>query len=159
MSSTFGAEPVDGSDFAAGSPYRGQWRRSRGCGASWSAAELLAIVIGFMVYWPIGVAILACKLIQRRRGPGETWFEAVRSAFAGGAASFGRDFGWGHAGTGNPSGNSAFDAWRAAEIERLEAERRKLEEARRAFAAFAEEARRARDKEEFERFMARRPPA
>ena len=158
MSSTFGAEPAAGSDGAGGSPYRGHWRRSGRCGASWSAAEILAVVLGFMVYWPIGVAILGYGILQRRRGPGGSWFEAMRgsfsgSAFASGAASFGRDFTWGR------SGNSSFDAWRAAEIERLEAERRKLEDAQRDFSAFAEEARRARDKEEFERFTARRPAA
>ena len=158
MSSTFGAEPVNGSDFATGSPYRGQWRRAGRCGGSWTAAELLAMVLGFMVYWPIGLAILGYKMIQRRRTPGENWFEAMRGSFAGGAfangaASFGRDFAWGR------SGNSAFDTWRSAEIERLDAERRKLEEAQREFSAFAEEARRARDQEEFERFMARRPHA
>ena len=51
------------------------------------------------------------------------------------------------------TGNAAFDEWRKTEIERLEAERRKLEDAQREFAAFAEEARKSKDREEFERFM------
>ena len=41
----------------------------------------------------------------------------------------------------------------AAELARLEEERRKLEEAHREFAEFVENVRRAKDREEFERFM------
>ncbi|ADZ67175.1 conserved hypothetical protein [Brucella melitensis M5-90] len=54
------------------------------------------------------------------------------------------------------TGNAAFDDWRREELERLAEERRKLEEARAEFEAYAAELRRARDKEEFDRFMAER---
>ncbi len=54
------------------------------------------------------------------------------------------------------SGNSAFDDYRAAELKRLDEERRKLEEERREFDRYADNLRRARDKEEFDRFMAER---
>ena len=52
------------------------------------------------------------------------------------------------------SGNRAFDEWRAGELGRLEEERRKLVAAEREFAEFLEQLRRARDREEFYRFMA-----
>lgn len=55
-----------------------------------------------------------------------------------------------HAGS---TGNAAFDEWKAAEIARLEEERRKLQEASREFSEFVENIRRAKDREEFERFM------
>ncbi len=118
------------------------------------------MVLGFMVYWPIGLGIIAYKMVQRRRGPGEDWFNSMRQSFGGGGRPFSTGFRaeWGGFGV-NRTGNAAFDEWRKAEIERLEAERRKLEEAQREFAEFADEARRARDREEFERFMARRPQA
>ena len=47
--------------------------RGRGCGASrWSAFEIVAMVLGFIVFWPIGLAILAFKIWQRRSGyPGD----------------------------------------------------------------------------------------
>lgn len=62
------------------------------------------------------------------------------------------------------SGNAAFDDWRAGELARLEEERRKLEDAEREFSEHIDELRKARDREEFQRFMdARRnrnqPPA
>jgi hypothetical protein len=56
-------------------------------------------------------------------------------------------------GFGGTTGNAAFDDWRREELDRLAEERRKLEEARADFEAYAQELRRARDKEEFERFM------
>jgi hypothetical protein len=132
------------------------WRNGSGrsCGfARWTPIELLAMILGFMVFWPIGLAILAFKFWQRKSGyPGdlssaaqEKWREA-RSAFQSGP--------WGRPGfAGRTSGNMAFDEWRAAEIARLDEERRKLEEAHREFATFVENIRRAKDREEFERFM------
>jgi hypothetical protein len=54
------------------------------------------------------------------------------------------------------TGNAAFDEWRKAELERLEEERRRIFEAEKAFSEYQEGLRRARDREEFERFMASR---
>ena len=56
-------------------------------------------------------------------------------------------YGW-HA-----SRNHAFEDYKRATLERLEAERRKLAEEERAFADFLRELRNARDREEFDRFM------
>ena len=54
------------------------------------------------------------------------------------------------------TGNAAFDEWRTAELARLDEERRKLDDAQREFAEYVEAIRRAKDREEFERFMAER---
>lgn len=51
------------------------------------------------------------------------------------------------------TGNVAFDDWRKAEIDRIEEERRKLDEMREEFDAYMRELRRAKDQEEFDRFM------
>ena len=50
-----------------------------------------------------------------------------------------------------PAGDLSF-----AELARLDEERRKLDEAQREFSEYVEELRRAKDREEFERFMAER---
>ena len=55
-----------------------------------------------------------------------------------------------------PTGNAAFDDWRTAELARLDEERRKLDDAQREFAEYSDAIRRAKDREEFERFMAER---
>ena len=140
------------------------WRRGR-CGgaARWSPFELLAMVLGFIVFWPIGLAILAYKFWQKKTGAADlqtvaatAWGEA-RSAMSG-AASQTRPWtgsNWARGFT-TSTGNHAFDDWKATELARLEEERRKLEEAHREFSDFVENIRRAKDREEFERFMAER---
>ncbi len=135
--------------------WNGAWRR--GCGSSrWTAFEILAMVLGFIVFWPIGLAILGYKIYQRKTGAADLqtvaaagWSQA-RSAMSGAPSSprpWSRGFAPGY------TGNSAFDEWKAGEIARLEQERRKLEEAHREFADFLENVRKAKDREEFERFM------
>jgi len=53
------------------------------------------------------------------------------------------------------TGNFAFEEYRRRELERLEAERRRLDDEARALAEFVEELKRAKDREEFDAFMAR----
>ena len=120
-----GAQEFGARDWAGGS-----WR-GRSCGASrWTLFEIVAMVLGFIVFWPIGLAILAFKFWQRKAGyPGDLqtaatqkWREA-RSAMSGCDWQARRGF---YAGS---TGNLAFDEWKAAELARLEEERRKLQEA------------------------------
>ena len=54
------------------------------------------------------------------------------------------------------TGNQAFDDYRANEIKRLEEERRRLDRERAEFDDYVRNLRRARDQEEFDRFMAER---
>jgi Protein of unknown function (DUF2852) len=145
-----GAQGFGGRDWANAS-----WR-GRGCGASrWSVFEIVAMVLGFIVFWPIGLAILGFKIWQRKSGyqgdlqtvAQDKWREA-RSAMSAGPWQGRRGFY-----AASSTGNSAFDEWKAAEIARLEEERRKLQEAHREFATFVDNIRRSKDREEFERFM------
>jgi len=152
-----------GREFGANEWTNAPWRR--GCGPSrWSAFEIIAMVLGFIVFWPIGLAILAYKFWQRRSGAADlqtvatgAWNDA-RAAMTGAANStprpwastpWARGFGVGAGSTGN----RAFDEWKGNELARLEAERQKLENAHREFADFLENVRKAKDREEFDRFM------
>ena len=133
--------------------------RRRGCGASrWTAFEIMAMVLGFIVFWPIGLAILGYKFWQRKNGGDDLqtlaaskWREA-RGAMAGAPWTQGGPWS-GARFTGSSSGNAAFDEWKVAELARLEHERRKLEEAHREFAEYMDNVRKAKDREEFDRFM------
>jgi len=151
-----GHEARGSSAFDANSPWR--YGDSR-CGrARWAPYEIAAMVLGFMAFWPIGLAILFTKLWQRNHGDDGDLFKfaceranALRETFSGAgatptAAHFAQTF-------RRSSGNLAFDEWRERELARLEEERRKLADAERAFAKHIEELRRARDREEFESFM------
>ncbi len=146
-------------DLGSGEWANATWRR-RGCGASrWTAFELIAMILGFIVFWPIGLAILGYKFWQRKSGGEDLqtfaaakWSEA-RNAMAGGSWSK-SGAPWSGGRFYSPStGNAAFDQWKAAELARLEEERRKLEDAHREFSEFLDNIRKAKDREEFERFM------
>ena len=122
------------------------------------------MIAGFALFWPVGLAILFAKIGQRREGyPGDL-FAYAREKVAGAMPASWQSArtGWNTAQRGFGSfgmrgtGNSAFDEWRAAELDRLEAERRKLADAEREFAEHLDRLRKARDREEFDRFMAER---
>jgi hypothetical protein len=115
----------------------------------WSPLHIAAVIAGFIVWWPLGLAALAFFVWGDRipRDRVREGFERAKAEFGG----FARDArGW------SPSGNAAFDDYREDTLRRLEEERRKLEEEGRAFADFMRNLRRARDKEEFDRFMRER---
>ena len=113
---------------------------------SWTPLTIALMVIGFMIFWPLGLIMLAYILWGER-------VPEIRRHFAGMRRDWSRDWGGcgprGHA----RSGNSAFDDYRERELRRLDEERRKLEEQRREFEAFVYNLRRARDQDEFDRFM------
>jgi Protein of unknown function (DUF2852) len=153
------------------------WRCASGR-SHWTAFELAAMVLGFILFWPIGLAILLYKMWTRRYG-GQDLQTVATNAFAtardavGAAASpkgatpspwrgFASSFTSSRPAT---SGNRAFDEWKTAQVAKLEEERRKLDEQRqkldeahREFDAFVDQVRQAKDRDEFERFMRERGP-
>lgn len=135
--------------------WRGAFGRRR-CGPRWTAVELLAMILGFMVYWPIGLTVVVWKIWQKKTGYQGDLAAMVQEKMAR-ASGFARQwegpFARSGAGFARQTGNSMFDEWRAAELARLEEERRKLEAAERDFADYIANLRRARDREEFDRFM------
>ena len=102
------------------------WLDSKGKGA-WIAV----MVLGFIVFWPIGLAFLAYMIWSKRmfsktcsRRP--LWNSRMNAM--------------------NTSGNSAFDAYKADTLARLEREQKDFE-------AFLRRLRDAKDKAEFDEFM------
>ena len=96
------------------------------------------MVLGFALYWPVGLALLAYLLWSGRMG---CWRHSRR--FWRNEGAFGR-----HDGR-RGSGNRAFDDYRQETLRRLEDEQRQ-------FMAFLERLRLAKDKEEFDAFLAER---
>jgi hypothetical protein len=118
----------------------------------WTPATIALMVLGFIVFWPLGLAMLAYILFGDRlhafkREANEKMDGFYKSCRRGGW--HGRERGWHHRDTGNV----AFDDWRKAELERIEEERRKLDAMREDFDNYLRELRRAKDQEEFDRFM------
>ncbi|MEQ9258894.1 MAG: DUF2852 domain-containing protein [Roseovarius sp.] len=109
------------------------WLDDKGKGA-WIAAMVLA----FIFVWPLGLALLAYMIWSKK-------MICTRSARRIGSLTSRRDF-------SRPTGNSAFDAYRAETLERLEREQENFE-------AFLQRLRDARDKAEFDQFMDERAEA
>lgn len=138
-------------------PPFGNARWQGACGGRWHPFEIAALVISFAFWWPLGLAVLALKLAQRAGYRTGHLFEWGQRAFAEFNARRQPSPGWRPFSTGN----MAFDDWKAAEMARLDEERRKLDAAEKEFAEHLETLRRAKDKEEFDSFMAarrNRPP-
>ncbi|MGV2979469.1 DUF2852 domain-containing protein [Camelimonas sp. ID_303_24] len=119
------------------------------------ALEIVGIVFAFIWFWPLAVAYIAWKLMGY---PVPNEFRAFMERnftrlgdfpFGGGRSADARP-------ANGPTGNSHFDDYRRAEIERLEAERRRLDDEVREFGAFVEELKRAKDREEFDAYMRKR---
>src|SRR5215470_9669525 len=117
------------------------WRQSRGL-------EIAAIILGFFFFWPAALAYLGWKFLGYPV-PNEmkTFFEKNFTRMSEGFRPRPHY---------SSTGNFAFEEYRRRELERLEAERRRLDDEARAFAEFVEELKRAKDREEFDAFMARR---
>jgi len=108
-------------------------------------AWIALTVLAFIVFWPIGLALLGYLIWSgrmgcwRRGGPGR-WYDnrAARARRRDGEY-------W----KGESSGNAAFDEYREETLRRLEEEQGEFE-------SFLERLRHAKDKAEFDQFMADR---
>ncbi|MCP5039130.1 MAG: DUF2852 domain-containing protein [Rhodobacteraceae bacterium] len=118
------------------------WLDERGKGA-WIAA----MILGFIFFWPVGLALLAYMIWSKRmfskshnchgRGISRSERHGARMARRHGFRS---------------SGNTAFDAYKADTLNRLMDEQQNFE-------AFLERLRAAKDKSEFDEFMDERSHA
>jgi hypothetical protein len=115
---------------------------------AWTPATIALMVLGFMVFWPLGFAMLAYILWGDRFDGFKRDIKGAKESFFGGCR--GRHARHGHYGR---TGNVAFDEWREKELERIEEERRRLDETLKEFDTYLRELRRAKDQEEFNRFM------
>ncbi len=115
----------------------------------WSALNVVLMIIGFAVFWPLGLAMLAWIVWGDEIGRKTEEFKGQFKSFSGRAPSFsaGNSFGL------RDTGNVAFDEYRTRELQRLDEERRKLEGMKSEFDSFLKELRRVKDQEEFDRFM------
>ena len=95
-------------------------------------AWIIAMILGFVLFWPVGLAILAYMIWSNR-------MFGCRSRAPSTSPRY-------HAPT---TGNAAFDAYRAETLKRLEDEHRD-------FVDFLARLREAKDKAEFDQFMSQR---
>jgi len=102
------------------------------------AAWIGLLVVSFIVFWPLGLAILFYLIWSGRMGcRSHDWKRSAEKKWSRARASF------------RSTGNTAFDEYREETLRRLEEEADEFE-------AFLSRLRAARDKSEFDQFMAER---
>lgn len=107
-------------------------------------AWIAAMILGFVFFWPVGLALLAYMI----------WGKKMFARSCGHRRTHGQDHDhhqdhhWGrHAmRAAQPTGNRAFDSYKAETL-------RRLEEEQEAFEAFLQRLRTSKDKTEFDAFM------
>ena len=132
--------------------------RERWCGPSVRIhpAWIVLLILGFIVWWPVGLAILAFTFWSKNMGchGGDRWqrkmerMEEKMGRMREKMERFG-SHGFGPWGAPRSSGNHAFDEYRAETLRRLEDEQRE-------FRDFLDRLRFAKDKQEFDQFMSER---
>lgn len=115
---------------------------------AWTPATIALMVLGFIAYWPLGLAMLAYILWGDRLGNFKNEVNRATDSMFSNCRRSSRPV--------YSTGNVAFDDWRTKELERLAEERRKLDAMRDEFDDYMRELRRAKDQEEFDRFMSHR---
>ncbi|MBI5262317.1 MAG: DUF2852 domain-containing protein [Bradyrhizobium sp.] len=124
--------------------------RPRMIESPWHPGWIAVTILGFIIWWPIGLALLFFTLGSRKMmcGPARWQNKMERMQYKMDRM---RDrverggFGWGFG--PSSSGNRAFDEYRTETLNRLEEEQREFKE-------FLSRLRHAKDKEEFDQFMA-----
>jgi hypothetical protein len=129
----------------------GHDHRRAGRWSPWTAPKgvlIAAMVLGFIVFFPIGLMILGFMIGAGRIG--KRW--ARRYGMEPGSPDAGSAWAaWSCGSRGRSSGNAAFDEYREDTLRRLEEEQKD-------FAAYLERLRFAKDRAEFEQFMTERRP-
>lgn len=121
----------------------------------WRPAELAALIIGFIIFWPLGLAVLAWKYWNDRSSSPRNLDDIVNDAsckIRTGLSGVFRTSADTAAFT--PTGNAQFDAYVRHESQRLDAQRKALDEEIRAFRAFLDQER-AGGADLYERFRNR----
>jgi hypothetical protein len=110
-------------------------------------------VLGFVLWWPLGITILLFLILTGRFralgcASGGRWYNMDQQQRGGQSMGGGWCSGRG-AFRARPSGNKAFDDYREETLRRLEEDQKEFQE-------YLERLRQARDKAEFDQFMAER---
>ena len=119
---------------------------------AWTPLTIFLMILGFILFWPLGLAMLAYILWGDRF---HQMVDDARAQYRGGRWMGDKPVFSRVPPMMRPqaTGNVAFDEYRGAELRRLEEERRKLDAMRDEFDVYLRNLRRAKDREEFDRFM------
>ncbi|AXI46902.1 hypothetical protein C1J03_13245 [Sulfitobacter sp. SK012] len=116
----------------AGYTPRGGWfsRAENWLDDKGKSAWIAAMVLGYIFFWPVGLALMLYMIWSKRMFSSSSCARRTRATFS----------------AARPTGNKAFDTYKADTLRRLEEEQNNFE-------SFLERLREAKDKSEFDQFM------
>jgi hypothetical protein len=119
----------------------------------WSPVTIALMVLGFIVFWPLGLLVLGYIMWGEKFGgtpeKAQAYWNKGCSFVSANKARHWNNRSY----TMNSSGNAAFDEYRAEQLKRLEEERARLDAEIDAFHDYMANLNKAKDREEFDRFM------
>jgi hypothetical protein len=116
-------------------------------GGHWSGANIAAMVLGFLVFAPLGFVVLLWTIMGRPIQDLPTW---VRDKWV-------QFFRSGHPRTSNESDNIVFNEYQQTQYDRIHEIKEEIKKRAEAFRTFRFDAKRHKDQQEFEEFMASNP--
>ena len=122
-----------------------------GSGGNWSGFNIAAMVLGFIIFWPIGLFLLFWNMTGRSVKAIPGFFRNLKTKVSG---AWGNDD-W--ASMDEQTDNVVFNNYQETQRDRIREIKEEMKERSRRFKAFREDAKRRADEEEFNRFMSEAP--
>ncbi len=137
------------SEMNSGSAARRARCRGGRCGGqgNWSAVNIAAMVVGFVIFWPVGLMVLFWILSGRHVRDLPSAVQGIWARFFG---NWGSERGFG-------SDNVVFDEYQQTQYDRIAEIKTEIRERARRFEEFRADARRRADEAEFNQFMSSAP--
>ncbi len=115
----------------------------------WSGTNIAVMVIGFIVFWPIGLALLAWIMSGRDVRDLPATIKMLWNQYFGGMGKEARVM--------SGSDNIVFNEYQQTQYDRISEIKNEIRERSRRFRDFSMQAKRRADQEEFDQFMANAP--
>lgn len=119
----------------------------RRCGGHWSGANIAAMVLGFVVWPPLGLVVLVWTIAGHPIQALPAWVRDKWRRFFRGASVHGY----------SESDNTVFNEYQQTQYDRIHEIKEEIRNRARAFRDFRFNARRRQDQKEFDEFMATKP--
>lgn len=120
-------------------------------GGNWSAANIAAMVIGFVVFWPVGLLILFWNISGRDIRDLPAMIRRKWSAVFGGTTGVNGRYAY------SSSENSVFDEYQDTQYDRIKEIKEEIKHRAERFREFRSNARRRAEEKEFNDFMSSNP--
>ena len=125
-------------------------RNGHRCGGNWSGLNIAAMVVGFVLFWPVGLFVLFWIItgrdVQELPDAIRGLWSRINDAWRGNGSD-----------SGATTENVVFNEFQQAQYERIREIKDEVKERARRFRDFRARAKRRADEEEFDQFMSDAP--